>query len=125
MSLRTDRNLTQKKVASQLGVSFQYLSEIEKGNKSPSDQLLHDLAEVYELGLEGEVDLFRRYSRMPIFTSEELEDQEATQLAFAELRRLVKAGKITDEQRQELYIELSRVYRDFITRVLPTKEDRS
>jgi hypothetical protein len=56
------------------------LSEIEKGNKSPSDQLLHDLAEVYELGLEGEVDLFRRYGRMPIFTSEELADQESTLL---------------------------------------------
>ena len=77
----------------------------------------------YDLGLEGEVDLFRRYGRMPIFTAEELEDRESTQLAFAELRRLVKAGKITDEQRQELYAEFARVYRDFMTRVLPPKED--
>jgi len=53
MSLRTERNFTQKTVATQLGVSFQYLSEIEKGNMSPSDQLLHDLSEVFELGLEG------------------------------------------------------------------------
>jgi transcriptional regulator with XRE-family HTH domain len=101
------------------------LSEIEKGNKSPSDQLLHDLAEVYELGLEGEVDLFQRYGRMPIFTSEELSDQESTQLALAELRRLVKTGKITDEQRQELYEEFAKVYRDFITRVIPNKKDCS
>jgi len=125
MSLRTERNLTQKNVATQLGVSFQYLSEIEKGNKSPSDQLLHDLAEVYDLGLAGEVDLFRRYGRIPIFTAEELQDRESTQLALAELRRLVKAGKITDEERQELYAEFARVYRDFMTRVLPANEDRS
>ena len=125
MALRTERNLTQKNVSTQLGVSFQYLSEIEKGNKSPSDQLLHDLAEVYELGLEGEVDLFQRYGRMPIFTSEELSDQESTQLALAELRRLVKTGKITDEQRQELYEEFAKVYRDFITRVIPNKKDCS
>lgn len=120
-SLRTERNLTQKNVASQLSVSFQYLSEIEKGNKSPSDQLLHELAKVYELNLEGEVDLFRRYGRMPIFTTEELDDQEFTHLALAELRRLVKSGKITDEQRQELYDEFAKVYRDFINRVLPPK----
>ncbi len=122
-SLRTERNLTQKNVASQLSVSFQYLSEIEKGNKSPSDQLLHELATVYGLELEGEVDLFRRYGRMPIFTAEELDDQESTHLALAELRRLVKTGMITDEQRQELYAEFARVYRDFIDRVLPPKED--
>lgn len=122
-SLRSERNLTLKNVASQIGVSFQYLSEIEKGNKSPSDQLLHDLAEIYDLGLEGEVDLFRRYGRIPIFTAEELEDRESTQLALAELRRLVKTGKITDEQRQELYEEFARVYREFIARISPSKED--
>lgn len=122
-SLRTERNLTQKNVASQLSVSFQYLSEIEKGNKSPSDQLLHELANVYDLNLEGEVDLFRRYGRMPIFTIEELDDQESTHLALAELRRLVKSGKITDEQRQELYDEFAKVYRDFINRVLPLKDE--
>ncbi|WP_088187141.1 helix-turn-helix transcriptional regulator [Desulfosporosinus sp. FKA] len=122
-SLRTERNLTQKTVASKLGVSFQYLSEIEKGNKSPSDQLLYNLVEIYDLGLEGEVDLFNRYSRVPIFTAEELKDQESTQLALAELRRLVKTGKITDEQRQELYDEFSKVYRDFMARVLPQNGD--
>jgi transcriptional regulator with XRE-family HTH domain len=122
-SLRTERNLTQKNVASQLSVSFQYLSEIEKGNKSPSDQLLHELANVYNLDLEEEVNLFRRYGRMPIFTAEELDDQEYTHLALAELRRLVKSGKITDEQRQELYDEFAKVYRDFINRVLPLKDE--
>ena len=122
-TLRTERNLTLKKLASQVGVSFQYLSEIEKGNKSPSDQLLHDLAEVYDLGLEGEVNVFRRYGRIPIFTAEELEDQESTQLALAELRRLVKTGKITDEERQELYEEFARVYREFMARISPSKED--
>ncbi|KUO73681.1 MAG: hypothetical protein APF81_01880 [Desulfosporosinus sp. BRH_c37] len=121
-SLRTERNLTQKNVASKLSVSFQYLSEIEKGNKSPSDQMLHELANVYSLSLQEEVDLFLRYGRMPIFTAEELDDQESTHLALAELRRLVKSGKITDEQRQELYAEFAKVYRDFIKRVLPTKE---
>jgi len=52
-------------------------------------------------------------------------DRESTQLALAELRRLVKAGKITDEERQELYAEFAKVYRDFMTRVLPPKGDRS
>jgi transcriptional regulator with XRE-family HTH domain len=123
LSLRTERNLTQKTVASNLAISAQYLSEIEKNNRTPSDCLLHALSEVFELGLEGEVDLFHKYGRMPLLTAEELEDQKSTHFAFAQLRKLVKDGKISDEQRQEFYTEFDKMFRDFLSRVLPSKED--
>ncbi|OLN29413.1 hypothetical protein [Desulfosporosinus metallidurans] len=71
----------------------------------------------------GEVDLFHRYGRIPLLTVEELQEQPSAQLALAELQRLVKTGKITNKQRQVLYAEFARVYRDFIARVLPQKED--
>lgn len=121
-TLRAERNLTLKAVAAKLTVSFQYLSEIEKGNKVPSDLLLHELAEVFELGLRGEIDLFHRYDRIPLLTMEELKDQESTHFAFAQLRQLVKDQEITIEQRQEFYAEFDKFYRDFINRVLPSKD---
>jgi len=122
-SLRTKRRLTQKGVASQLSVSFQYLSEIEKGNKSPSDLLLHKFAEIFELDLKNEVKLFKKYGRLPLLTVEELQEQPSAQLVLAEIRMLKKYGKITNRQRQELYAEFSKIYRNFIARVLPQKED--
>jgi transcriptional regulator with XRE-family HTH domain len=116
-SLRTERRLTQKIVASQISVSFQYLSEIEKGNKSPTDLLLHQLAEVFKLDLKAEVELFHRYGKIPLLVKEELEEQPAVQLALAELRMLTKSGKITQKQRLDLYDNLGKVYQDFIARL--------
>jgi len=122
-ALRNERNLTQRTVAARLAISFQYLSEIEKAKKSPSDLLIRELAEIYELDIEGEVDLYHRYGRIPLPTMEELKEQESTHLVLAQLGQLVKTGKMTDEQRQEFYTEFDRMYRDFIARVLPSKED--
>jgi transcriptional regulator with XRE-family HTH domain len=98
-------------------VSFQYLSEIEKGNKTPTDLLLHQLAEVFKLDLKAEVELFHRYGKIPLLVKEELEEEPAVQLALAELRMLTTSGKITQKQRQDLYDNLGKVYRDFITRL--------
>lgn len=119
LTLRTERNLTLKAVASKLTVSFQYLSEIEKGNKLPSDLLLHELAQIYKLELRDEVELYHRYDRMPLLTAEELKDQKSTHFAFAQLRQLVIDGKISEEQREEFYAAFARMYRGFIARTLP------
>lgn len=119
--LRNDLDLKQKQVAKKVGLSFQYLSQIENGEKSPSDLLLHDLAELYGLGIDGETELFHTFGRVAIYATEELLDRAATIAVLADLRKLVRKGKISDEQRQELYNEWDRVYADFKNRIL--KED--
>jgi transcriptional regulator with XRE-family HTH domain len=117
-SLRLERNLTLKAVASQLAISFQYLSEIEKGNKSPSDQLLHELAFVFGLDIKREIDLFHRYDRVPLLTMKEIKDQDSIHFAFAQLHHLVISGKISQEQRQEFYAKFETFFNDFISQII-------
>lgn len=96
---------------------------MEKGNKSPNDLLLHKLAEIFELSQNDEVSLFHRYGRLPLLTVEKLQEQTSAQLALAKIRILMKTGKITNEQRRELYEQFAKVYQDFIARVLPQEKD--
>lgn len=95
------------------------MSEVEKGYKLPSNLLLHEIAQVFELGLKGEVDLFHRFDHIPLLTVEELEDQATTHYAFAKLRQLVSSGKITIEQRQEFYTEFDKLFHNFLARLPP------
>lgn len=48
-SVRTSRNLTLNKVSSRLGVTPSYLSEIERGNKTPSLKVLCNLSRYFDL----------------------------------------------------------------------------
>ena len=43
-ALRADRELTQEAVADRIGISQKYLSELERGQKSPSWDTLVDIA---------------------------------------------------------------------------------
>lgn len=57
---RTDRGETQREVAGRAGISVQYLSEIERGRKEPSSEMLAAVGGALGLPL---IDLTRAVSR--------------------------------------------------------------
>jgi transcriptional regulator with XRE-family HTH domain len=62
MELRKALKLTQKEIAQQLGITQQFVSQIEKGLREPSDQLLKHLCALYNTTMlwltAGEGDMF-------------------------------------------------------------------
>jgi len=59
-SRRTDRGETQRDVADRAGISVQYLSEIERGRKEPSSEMLAAVGGALDLPL---IDLTRAVGR--------------------------------------------------------------
>jgi transcriptional regulator with XRE-family HTH domain len=49
--LRKEQRLTQKDFASELGIGQAYLSQIEKGHKMPSQELIADIAWYFKIPL--------------------------------------------------------------------------
>ena len=114
LSLRTQKGLTQPKVGKALGISPSYLSEIEKGVRMPSDELIVEIASYYEI---SDNDLFQRYGKMPVLVRQEMREHPYLQDALAELRRLRKKGKITDEQSDKLLREITTIYKKHIDEI--------
>lgn len=111
LTQRTERNLTQPKVAKALGISPSYLSEVEKGVKMPSEQLIVEFAKYYKL---DEDELFQKYGKVPLHAQKEIQDTPYLQKALSDLGRLRKKGKIKDEEFDDLQKEVIAVYRDFL-----------
>ena len=63
---RTDRGETQRDVADRAGISVQYLSEIERGRKEPSSEMLAAVGGALDLPL---VDLTRAVGRRLLQTA--------------------------------------------------------
>ena len=63
---RTDRGETQRDVADRAGISVQYLSEIERGRKEPSSEMLAAVGGSLDLPL---IDLTREVGRRLITTA--------------------------------------------------------
>lgn len=47
--LRTKKGLTQKEVAEKAGITKDYISLIERGERTPSDKTKNKLAEIYDV----------------------------------------------------------------------------
>ncbi|GAA5063199.1 hypothetical protein GCM10023318_47640 [Nocardia callitridis] len=69
---RRDQDRTLAEVSRQVGMSKQYLSEIERGRKEPSSEILHSVCEALELPVEQlltrgarRLSAFRRLDRRP------------------------------------------------------------
>lgn len=63
--LRVDRRITRKELAERAGISYPFLSEIEKGTKQPSSKKLGQLARALDLEPENLVEWARQFSQEP------------------------------------------------------------
>lgn len=92
---RRNRGLTQKAVAAQVGVSAQYLNDLERGRrKPPPDQMIERIAEALDLHPNG---LYFFAGRIP----PSLRDDFRVLNAFAQFSRsapLPQAGPAGEER---------------------------
>lgn len=51
--LRTDRGITQKFLANKAGLSHNYLSELERGRRSPSTENLYAIAQALDMSVDA------------------------------------------------------------------------
>ncbi len=105
LDLRNEKGLSLAKVCKILEISANYLSEIERGLKVPSDHLIRQLADFYDI---DEASLFERFGKVPLTVREALENSKSLRKTISEIS---SSKKLTEEQKQELYDELYRLYK--------------
>lgn len=103
---RKEKGLTLEIVADYVGVSINYISELELGKfgKVPSDYVLRKLTKILNL---DEKEVFQGFGKLPASIVEELEDNETLLHTLYEIK---KNKKLTDDDRNLLYDEIHNLY---------------
>lgn len=102
---RIERNLTITELGRLLRVSPDFLSEMERGNKIPSDYLIYNLAEFF--GISQDI-LFNGFSKTPIFGDYYYNIKDRRR--FIELIYEVMTSNISEDLRQLLYDNVFEAY---------------
>ncbi|MBC9786580.1 helix-turn-helix domain-containing protein [Heliobacterium chlorum] len=102
--LREKHELTLTELGKKVGVSAAYLSELERGFKTPSDKLIMELAVLYEIDIE---DLFNRFGKISATATTVLEKNPGIQKTLATISR---DPRLSEEEKQDLYDEFFNVY---------------
>ncbi|QGG47668.1 helix-turn-helix domain-containing protein [Heliorestis convoluta] len=103
--LRLKKELSLAQLSKEVGVGAPYLSELERGLKSPSDHLIHQLADFYDL--EEDV-LFAKFGKIPIAARVVLGNEP---MLLKTLVGIGKHKKIPEDKKQELYDYLHDLYK--------------
>jgi transcriptional regulator with XRE-family HTH domain len=106
--LRNSTGKSLKEVCDQLSLSTTYLSEIERGLKSPSDFLIRELAEFYNI---DENTIYDKLGRVPLAVMEELKENINLKNMILSIRN---NSNITDDRKYEIYENLYRVYKSML-----------
>lgn len=103
---RRKKGLTLETIASYVGVSFNYISELERGDKKkvPSDEILVKLAEILSI---DEKEIFEGFGKLPNSLVQELEQNE---MLLTTLYEIKNNPNLTDVDRNALYIEIRKLY---------------
>ncbi|MBB6730997.1 helix-turn-helix domain-containing protein [Cohnella zeiphila] len=107
---RNEKHLTQNQVAVKLGIDFTTISKYENDRSQPDNEILKELAGIYEVSLDWLLKGDRKEepaSGNKILvggTVEELTDEEAKHLLDSlEMFRLLKAKREKEQRRDDLY----------------------
>lgn len=102
---RIENSLTIKELGKLIGVSPDFLSEMERGNKIPSDYLIYNLADFFDI---SEDILFTGFNKTPIFGDyyHSIKDRRR----FKELIYEVMTSDINEDSRQLLYDNIFEAY---------------
>jgi transcriptional regulator with XRE-family HTH domain len=113
-NLRGDRSLNE--IASVMGVSKGYLSEVERGIRLPSDHFLTRIAEEY--GADPE-DIFYRFGKMPILSFNVIAQNKMLRKTITDIG---KRKGLTDEQRERLCDSIYRAYKEALDEIHAEKD---
>lgn len=105
---RTERGASLKEVARVIGISENYLSEIERNKKMPDDKYLLRLAKFYGL---NEKDLFQKYGRIPASVQKEIMESD---ILNETLYDIAVNEKLSDEDKEELYEAIRKLYKSHL-----------
>jgi transcriptional regulator with XRE-family HTH domain len=105
---RTEMKLSLAKMADRVGISENYLSEIERGEKTPSDEIIRKLAKAFDL---DEKYLFARYDRIPLVVQEELKENRTL---LNTLYEITQNPNLSDRQKADLYEKIQKLYKEII-----------
>ena len=108
--LRGYKGLSTRAVGEELNISSNYISEIERGIKAPSDYTIREFALLYGV---DEAILFDKLKRVPLKATELLETQDKLQSLLSDIQDNLEA----DEQAQ-----LFEIMNDTYSRYLDNKE---
>ncbi|MBE7117280.1 helix-turn-helix domain-containing protein [Bacillus paranthracis] len=103
---RRQKGLTLETLASQVGVSFNYISELERGDKQkvPSDEVLIKLADLLSI---DEKEIFEGFGKLPNSIVQELEQNE---MLLNTLYEIKSNPNLSDIDRNALYMEIRKLY---------------
>lgn len=105
---RKKLGLTLQDMALETGLTANFISLVERGEKSPSDDTLKRISYCIK---ENEDDLYRLLGIVPLYVRESLEQHEH----FREMvQDIVKT--VPPEKRDELLSEVQTVYQEFLRR---------
>jgi transcriptional regulator with XRE-family HTH domain len=96
--LRAQSGLSMAQLSVRVGINPIYLSQVERGVRLPSDDIIRNLAEFFKL---DENDLFDMAGRVPLAVREELEKQSMLQNLLKEMAKV----KLDEQKKQEIYQE--------------------
>jgi transcriptional regulator with XRE-family HTH domain len=102
LRMRDKRTLTD--VSQDIGISANFLSELEHNKKEPSDDTVQILAAYYEI---EEDELFRLLNRIPKRIRNEMEDSPHLQQLLLEITHNTKLDR---EKKEVLYRKLIELY---------------
>lgn len=105
--LRTNKGMTLAQVAEEFKVSTNYISQLERGIRRVTDDMIKDFSTLFNI---DEDILFRKAGRIPIRVLEEIQTNPMLQKALS----FVRKKKLSEEKRREMEEEILRVYSEFL-----------
>jgi transcriptional regulator with XRE-family HTH domain len=97
---RKSKKATLLDIGNVMGVSANYISEIERGLKVPSDKMIRQIADFYGY---DEGDLFKKFGKIPLLTRETLEENPSINELIDEIG---KRKDLSDDKKEEVIEEL-------------------
>lgn len=106
--LRKSKNLSLKEVGLNIGISHNFLSEIENGKKEPSKETLRELAKFYGI---DEDEFFDIIDKVPLRASEFLENDPELQRLLSEAQRKFSHNP---KKLEVMKKRILKIYEDFL-----------
>jgi transcriptional regulator with XRE-family HTH domain len=100
--LRVKRGFSIVQFAARVGVNSSYLSQVERGTRIPTDDIIRNIAEYFKM---DENILFDMAGRVPLAAKEELENQKLLQTVIKEITKI----KLPEQKKQEIYQEFFQI----------------
>lgn len=107
-ALRKVRELSLQEVGRGVGISHNFLSEIENGKKEPSKETLRELAKFFKV---DEDEFFRILKKVPLRAQEYIEENEELQKLLSEAQK--KFGK-DPEKLDIIKSKITQIYKDIL-----------